>query len=80
MNDEFVLLTEKEEMWAQMLMDVLKDNGVPCSALPVYGAALALKSGKQEHLRVYVPSQYLPQATELLDALFSAEPIYDDEE
>ena len=80
MNNEYVLLVEKEEMWARMLMDVLKDNGIPCSALPVYGAALALKAGKQEHLRVYVPSSYHPQAAELLDALFSAEVIYDEEE
>ena len=78
MDNEFVLLTQKEEMWARMLMDVLQDNDVPCSALPVYGAALALKSGRQEQLRVYVPADYLPQATELLDALFNAE-IIDEE-
>lgn len=79
MHDEYVLLIEKEEMWARMLMDVLQDNDIPCSALPVYGAALALKSGRQEHLRIYVPLSNLPQATELLDALFSAEFIYDEE-
>ena len=75
MEHDYVLLTEKEEMWAKMLIEVLEDNHIPCASLPVYGAALALKAGKQELLRVYVPSAWLQPATDLLQALFDAEPI-----
>ena len=75
MKDAYVLLTEKEEMWAKILMQVLEDNKVPCTAIPVYGAGFSLKTGTQERLKVYVPSVHLPQATELTEELFSAESI-----
>lgn len=71
MSDGYVLLAEKEPMWAKMLMEVLEDNNIPCASLPVYGAALVLKTGKQERWRVYVPSENMQQASELLQALFS---------
>ena len=73
MNQEYVLLTEKEEMWARMLLEVLKDNGVPCTSVPVHGAGFALKTGMQDSLRIFVPAEKLAQAKELLEALFSAE-------
>lgn len=73
MTNEYVLLTEKEEMWARMLMEVLEDNQVPCTAIPVHGAGFTIKTGTQERLKIYVPSRHLPQAAELLEALFSAE-------
>ena len=79
MRDGYVLLVEKEEMWTRMLMQVLEDNNVPCAALPVYGAGFAIKTGTQERLKVYVPSENLPQATELLQELFSAEIVQDEE-
>ena len=77
MENGYELLTEKEEMWARMLMDVLEDNSIPCAALPVYGAGLAIQAGKQECLRVYVPSSHMKLACELLEALFSAEILED---
>ena len=79
MNDRYVLLVEQEEMWARMLMQVLEDNNIPCASLPVYGAGFAIKTGTQERLKVYVPSENLPQATELLQELFSAEIAQDEE-
>ncbi len=39
MNTDYTLLAEKEGMWAEMLMQVLRDNGIPCTAIPVYGGA-----------------------------------------
>ena len=48
MEKGYVFLVEKEEMWAQMLMQVLEDNNVPCAFLPVYGAAFALNTGAQD--------------------------------
>ena len=73
MNSGYVLLTEKEEMWARMLMEVLEDNGIPCAALPVYGAGFAMRTGMQERWNVLVPAGDLPRAEELLQELFSAE-------
>ena len=71
MNGDYELLTEKEAMWAEMLEQVLKDNGVDCVAVPVYGAAMALKAGVQERHKIFVPHGQKPQAKELMDALFS---------
>ena len=79
MNEGYVLLVEKEEMWARMLMQVLADNNVPCAALPVYGAGFAIKTGTQERLKVYVPAKNLPQAPELLQDLCSAEIVQEEE-
>ena len=75
MKEGYELLTEKEEMWARMLMQVLKDNDIPCAVLPVHGGGFVLKTGMQDTLRVYVPSEKLQHAKELLQELFSGEPI-----
>lgn len=80
MNSDYVLLTEKEEMWARMLIQVLEDHHISCAALPVHGAGFSIKTGIQDSLRVYVPAEHLPQATELLEELFSSESILPEEE
>ena len=73
MTGGYVLLTEKEEMWARMLLEVLEDNDIPCVALPVYGAGFAMRTGMQERWNVLVPAENLTRAEELLQELFSAE-------
>ena len=75
MHNGFALLIEKEAMWAEMLMDVLKDHGIPCAALPVYGAGFVIKTGIQERLRVFVPVEYMQHALALSEELFSADMI-----
>lgn len=70
MNDQYEFLVEKEEMWAKMLMEVLKDNDIPCTALPRYGAGLTMKAGVKERLQVFVSSDCKSKAEELLNALF----------
>ena len=80
MNNGYVLLAEKEEMWAQMLMEILEDNRIPCVSLPVYGAGFAARTGMQERLKVFVPSAYLMQASELQQALFEADAIFGETE
>ena len=79
MDNGYVLLVEKEEMWTQMLMQVLEDNHIPCAAVPVYGAGFTIKTGIQESLKVYVASEYLSQAAALVEELFSAEHIQEEE-
>ncbi|MBQ6116500.1 MAG: DUF2007 domain-containing protein [Oscillospiraceae bacterium] len=73
MDNDFVLLTEKEAMWAGILEEVLKDNGIEYAAIPVFGAGLALKAGMQERFRIFVPADRMPEAEELLHELFSAD-------
>ena len=79
MNNEYALLIEKEEIWARMLIQVLEDNHVPCASLPVYGAGFAAKTGSQDFWKIYVPDNYLPLATELVEVLFSEESILEEE-
>ena len=79
MNGNYVLLTEKEEMWARMLMQVLEDHQIPCTAIPVQGAGFSIRTGTQDSLRVYVPAKNLAQASGLLEELFSADAIFEEE-
>ena len=80
MSGGYVLLVEKEELWAQMLIQVLEDHGIPNTALPVFGAGFALRTGMQERLKVFVPEENMPQAMELVEELFSAEVLPEGEE
>ena len=73
MNNGYELLIEKDAMWAEMLMQVLKDNDIPCVAIPVYGAGLIMKTGRQERLKVYVPAECAKYGAELLQELFNGE-------
>ena len=70
MEGYFELLTEKEVMWAEVLMRVLNDHGIYATALPVYGAVLALEGGVRERLEVYVPKKELEKAKQLMKELF----------
>ena len=79
MKDGYVLLTEKEELWAKLLLEVLRDNGIPCTALPVHGAGLVLHTMTRERLKVFVPAGELARASELEEALFSAEAVSEEE-
>ena len=71
----YQFLTEKEEIWARMLIEVLKDNEIPYASESVYGAALVLRGGAKERLRIYVPAEYMERASDLVDELFSGEGI-----
>ena len=73
MDNDFVLLAEKEAMWAGVLEEVLKDNGIAYAAVPVFGAGLALKTGMQERFRIFVPADRMAEAEELLHELFPAD-------
>ncbi len=73
MDDGYVLLTEKEAMWAEMLVEVLKDNAILCTTIPVYGAGLAMKAGIKERLKVYVQQTDMEKAQDLLGALFAGD-------
>lgn len=80
MMNGYEMLVEKEAMFAQMVTQVLQDNEIPCTVLPVNGAGFAIKTGVQERVRVYVPAERLKQAKELLYELFPTEYAVDEGE
>ena len=80
MMNGYEMLVEKEEMFAQMVAQVLQDNEIPCAVLPVHGAGFAIKTGVQDRLQVYVPTERLEQAKELLRELFPTEYTVDEGE
>ncbi len=69
---DYQFLIEKEAMWAEMLMDVLKENDIPCTALPVYGAGLVMKTGMRERMKVFVAPEKKSQAEEIVEELFAS--------
>ena len=73
MKNDFELLVRKESMWAQMLMQVLEDNGITAVSKPVNGAGFAIKTGIPEYFDIYVPADRMQPSRELLDQLFSGE-------
>ena len=79
MNEGYVLLVEKEEIWTQMLLDVLENKQISYITVPVNGAGFGIKTGVMERLKVHVPSENLQEATEVLEELFSAEIIQEEE-
>ena len=56
-----------------MLIEVLNDNNIPSVSRPVLGAALVIGTGMHERLRIFVPTEFLQQANELVEELFSAD-------
>lgn len=70
MNTDYKLLAEMDKMWADMLIEVLKNNSIPSATLPVHGAGLTIKTGTQERLKIYVPAESLEKAEELLGEVF----------
>lgn len=48
MNAKSVLLVEKDEIRAEMLMKVLDDNNIPNASMPVSGSGFVMKSGVKE--------------------------------
>ena len=75
MERNYVLLTEKEEMWAKLLMVVLQDRGIRYISEPVHGAGMVLRAGLSERLRVYVPVEKKREAEGLMEELFSGEAV-----
>lgn len=70
---DFCLLLEKEAMWAQMLQEVLRDQGIPCVHKPMMGAAMAMSvGGALERYQLYVPYENLLEAKIIAEQLFDA--------
>ena len=65
-------LTEKGVIWAGMLEDMLRQNGIPFLTKKALGAGLALKVGPMsERISLYVPFSRLQDSVEIVNAVFS---------
>ena len=69
---DYCLLDERQRMWADMLLDVLAQSGIPCVGRSALGAGLAMSVGLNlDRVRVYVPFERLDEARELAGTLFA---------
>ncbi len=75
MDSKFTLLTEHERMWAEMLIQVLKDHDIPVISEPVLGAGFSIKTGAKERLKVFVPNEQCETAKDLMQQLFPTEGV-----
>ena len=71
MGNKYEFLLEKDALWADICMQVLRENGIPCEAFPVSGAGMVIRGGVQERLRIFVPVEKLPEAATLMEDLFT---------
>lgn len=73
MDDDLCFVAEKGQIDADILEDVLKQNGIPCLKKSVSGAALAVYTGRLlENFRLYVMYPQWEQACEIERSFFSA--------
>jgi len=69
--EDVCYLTEREQIWGEMLEDVLRQNGIPYIIRRTLGAGLSMSVGAMlECYRFYVPFGALAQAQEIVDELF----------
>lgn len=73
MENKYEFLLEKDALWADICMQVLRENGIPCEAFPVNGAGMVIRGGMQERLRIFVPAEKLQEAATLMEDLFAPE-------
>lgn len=70
----YCFLTEKEMMWAEALMEALKNSGIPSVYQTVLGAGVALEVGRSlERYQIFVPCEKIEEAREIDGALFGGE-------
>lgn len=73
-SEDICFLAEIEAMWARMLEDVLRQNGIEVWSKSTYGAGLVIKSGGLfERLRLYVRYARLQEARDLAALLFAGQ-------
>ena len=79
--EDFCFLVEKDSVWAGVLEDCLRQNGIPYLTQNTLGAGLTAKMGNMlERTKFYVRYAFFQQAKALEEALFRAEPQLNEEE
>ena len=72
--DDPCLVTTKLQPFAEMLSDVLEQNGIPSMLMDCIGAGLSAILGSNiEQMNVYVTYENYDKAVEIADGLFSGD-------
>ena len=70
-GEDVCYLTEQEQIWGEMLEEVLRQNGIPYLIRRTLGAGLSMSVGAMlECHRIYVPFAELDRALAIVDELF----------
>ena len=59
---DYCLLVEEQTPWAEHFAQLLADNDIPYTSLPVFGAGIVQRTGGQERYKFYVPYSQLEAA------------------
>ncbi len=80
-DEDYCLLTEKQEMWAEMLADALRQNEIEALLRSVNGAALSLFTGPAgSFCQVFVPYRDMEKAAWVEESLFGPNAVFADED
>ena len=72
--EDLCFLAEKDQIWGEMLSDVLRQNNIPFLRKGAMGAAMALRAGPgQERYRFFVAYRDLRRARGAVEQLFGEE-------
>ncbi len=70
-EEDLCFLVEKEQIWGDMLSDVLKQNGIPFLSKGRLGAGLTTRMGSfAESLRFFVKYRDIERARSIVEELF----------
>ena len=70
-HDDFVFLTERAPMWAEMLRAAMDDTGIPSAYQPLLGMGVTFGAGKTlDRHQIFVPYEHLQAARDVMLALF----------
>ena len=75
--DDFCILTEIEQMYGEMLRDVLQEEEIDCVLMPCGNGVRSQFGLSLGRYKVYVPYKHYESSVEILNSLFNA-PTTDD--
>lgn len=70
---DFCFLTEQDDIWAELLIEILTDHGIEFIRQPVYDARVCAEAGNGEHQKLYVPYKKLLKAQKLMQEVLPSE-------
>ncbi|MBQ8136771.1 MAG: hypothetical protein IJ174_04980 [Clostridia bacterium] len=78
--EDFCLMTSQPAIFATMLLDILRNNGIPAVSRATLGATGIFGSVSMEEHEIFVPYERLEEAEGWLQDFLAAAPVEEDEE
>ena len=78
--EDFCLMTSQPAIFATMLLDILKHNGIPAVSRATLGATGLFGSVSMEEHEIFVPYERLEEAESWLEDFLAASPLEEDED